>query len=544
MIVAVLAMTVTLLQPAPARAQLFLEKNAAGWEQALKDGKDGRARRNAVFALGKLGKSAVGAVATLKKYLREDTDATVREAAAFALGEIGRESLRAADDPDVLEQLAKSLKEDKNEMVRRSAACAIGNFGTSAKSVRAQLEAALTDTSKEVKQNVAWALGRLGPETVPALRKALKVDDPLVRRDAAGSLGQLEPAAARPALPELLDCCKIENSELRLAALGVLVKIVGPKNKDAIADILPALKDSDLEVRQNAALALANIGGTEAAPALPILLDALQKGDTDLKNQAAAAIGNLGPAAESAVNPLINLLSAPDPTLRRNVVLALGGIGAKAESAIPALIRLIANRKEEKEVRKQAAVAMNQIGVCDAARKVVPDLLEVMQDPADNGEVRWRITWALRVYNQELRKMDDVLRAFVKVLQEQARPESKMLRYDCAYMLGMIKEDESPKEVLEVLLEFLKDKDVTLYKETSVQTTGSSAETKAGTANVKEIGYEDGRAMAIQALEAIGPEVVRRRPDVVRQLRAIVDNPDTLPDLKKQTKALLAKVTK
>ena len=152
--------------------QSFLGKNGAEWEQALKRGKDARSRRNAAFALGKLGKDGAAAAATLKNCLQQDGDATVREAAAFALGEIGRQSLRVLDDPDVVDVLAKALK-DSDPLVRRSAACALGSFGASAKSAQAALEAALGDASALVRQNVAWALGRVGPETVPSFRQAL-----------------------------------------------------------------------------------------------------------------------------------------------------------------------------------------------------------------------------------------------------------------------------------------------------------------------------------------------------------------------------------
>ena len=48
--------------------------------------------------------------------------------------------------------------------------------------------------------------------------------------------------------------------------------------------------------------------------------------------------------------------------------------------------------------------------------------------------------------------------------------------------------------------------------------------------------------MAIAALTEIGPEVIMTRPDIVRELRAVAANPGTVPDLKKKTKELLAKL--
>jgi HEAT repeat protein len=557
-LVAALVLAAAIVQAGPARAQLFLGKNAADWEQALRNGKDARARRNAVFALGKLGNSGAPAVASLKKCLREDKDASVREAAAFALGEIGRQALSIRDDPDIVDVLAKSLK-DANPLVRRSAAYALGNLAKDAKPAQAALEAALADGEAIVRQNVAWALGRVGPGTVPSLRKALQDKDNLVRRDAADSLGHLNAEILRnappdmptpelpgkAALPELLACCQDPTtSELRFAALRVLIKLVEPGDKKSAAAILPALKDDDMEVRQNAALALANIGGPDAAPALPVLLDALDKGDPDFKQQAAAAIANLGPDAVAAVPALIKLLSDPSADLRRNVVLGLGGIGPKAESALPAVAKLVTDPKEDKNVRMEAAVTMNRFGPGPAARKTVPDLLRVLEDPADDGDVRWRITWALRVYKDDLTEIPGVLPAFVKVLSEKPRRQTKMLRYDCAYLLGMLLGEKTPKEALDVLLEFLKDESIVLYDRTAVQTSETGTETNVGKAKVKELGKGDGRMMAVTALIEVGPAVLMTRPDIVRQLRAIGDNPDTVPELKKKTKTLLAKLVK
>jgi hypothetical protein len=50
-------------------------------------------------------------------------------------------------------------------------------------------------------------------------------------------------------------------------------------------------------------------------------------------------------------------------------------------------------------------------------------------------------------------------------------------------------------------------------------------------ANVKEEGKGDGRVMAVQALMAIGYARVSKRDDIVKQMKVIAANPETLPDL-------------
>lgn len=523
-----------------ARAQTFLGRNAADWERQLKDGKDAKSRRSAAFALGKLGSSAFASVGGLKKALREDKAASVREAAAMALGDVGRGALKALDDPDLVEALVQALAKDSDPLVRRSAALSLGKFGPDGKSALAALEAAVDDANVTVRQNAAWALGRIGAASVKGLKKALKDSDVLVQRDAAASLGQLDPEEARGALDELVACCKIDNSPLRIAALSVLNKIVTSDDGKFAAAIRAALTDSDLEVKQNAALTLANIGGTEAAPALPILLEALRDGDAELKPQAAAAIGNLGAAAASAVNPLIKALSDPDKELRRYAALALGGIGESAEPAIGPLVKLLANPAEYDQARIDAGVALAKIGPRKEAEDAVPSLLRVLENQKDDPHVREKIVWALRVHKLNLANFPGVFPAFAKVMVEDKTDKNTMLRYDCGYMLGVLQGPEAPDKVLDVLLEFLKNDTILIYKGKAVAV-GKSAgvESKGSSTTAKDEGYGDGRVMAIQALGRIGADRVVRRNDIVMQLRAIHANPKTHSELKEKTKELL-----
>src|SRR5262245_51566830 len=110
---------------APISAQGFLGKSALTWTQEL-DRPEESARRNAAYALGKMGIQSVPVIPKLLKRLREDASAKVREAAAFALGEVGKESAKAAVSQDLVAGLTQALKDD-NHLVRRSAAYALGS---------------------------------------------------------------------------------------------------------------------------------------------------------------------------------------------------------------------------------------------------------------------------------------------------------------------------------------------------------------------------------------------------------------------------------
>jgi HEAT repeat protein len=531
-------------------AQDFLGKDAPAWERELNDAKDPRARRNAAFALGKLGGQASLCVGSLKKHLLEDSSAEVREAAAYALGEIGRESLNVFDDPTLVTALGTALSKDAEPLVRRSAAVALGHFGSSAQPVLATVQQAINDSSPIVRQNVAWALGRISPKTVPNLRRALQDSDLLVRRDAAGSLAQLKPAEARPAVDELVGCLSVGNSEVRLAALNVLIKILGPEDAKAAPRLREALKDSDLEVRQNAALALANIGGAGAAPAVPILIDAIQHGESNLRRQAAAAIRNIGPDAAAAIPMLKKGLADPDREFRQYAAMALGGIGPRAYTAVPDLVNMVANPNEDKDVRAAAATALSRMNPAEAdgndrepmmrlLEGSVPRLLEVLEDTKNPIRVRERVIWALRVHNVRLAELKGVIPTFTKVIYERLTPETRLIHYDCAYLLGVLQGPEVRDKVLDLLTDFLKDKDFVLFKSTEVKAGGAGVETPGGRTNVADVGQGDFRIMAIQALERIGRDRIMGRTDLIRELRAIVADPQTVPELKERTQKLL-----
>jgi HEAT repeat protein len=523
-----------LLLPASGTAQTFLRKDAGAWEKTLNESKVADQRRNAAFALGKLGSTAAFALPSLKKHLKED-EPKVREAAAFAIGDIGKESLKSLDDPTLIDALAAALK-DSDALVRRSAAYALGNFGPGAKSAQATLEAVLAgDPSPAVRQNIAWALGKIGPETIDSLKAALRDADPAVKRDAAKSIGLFKEEVAKKALPELIACCEVNNSSVRSAALNVLYNILDESNAAAAPSIAKALDDPDVEVKLNAALVLSNVGGKQALRAIPILMDALkQKSNKGLRSSAAVAIYNIGEEAYETVPTLIQVLSDDDLDLHSDVALALGGIGRKAEAAVPALVKVVANPKEKDKARVEAAKALGKIGPVPAAVEAVPTLVRVLADPGTETKIRERVIWALRPHYANRPTIPDlpgVFDAFIKILSEPKTEQSRMLHYDCAYMLGVLQKDKAPEKVLDTLKDFLHDKTIFIYRGAQGSTGTTGSEVQKGEANVKEEGKGDGRVMAIQALLRVGYSRVGKRADIMKQLRVIAADPETLPDM-------------
>ncbi len=552
------------LAPHFAGAEDFLGKTSFEWLQTL-ESKKWQDRRDAAFALGKLHSTA--AIEKLVDTVRRDSSGQVREAAAFALGEISHNS--GSGRADLSKALIAALS-DANPQVRRSAAVALGYIGDP--SAIQPLSRSFSDGRNRdqptVRRSIAWSLAHLGPDAIPTLRQALRDRSPLVQRDAAAlkeaiDNGILTPADVRPLRSELLKCCRTENREVRKKALQVLARILDEQDKDAIPTLRRVIQEkgayNDREVKLNAAFALANMGQA-AGDAVPVLRSALARGQIQERRQAAAALGNFGEEAASAVGDLITALNVVDDKVRENAAIALGGIGEKAASAVPKLVKMVARNTETETARAAAADALSEIGLVKAAIDGVPTLTRVLADPESPPAVRERIMWALRVHKRALAKMPIVLDTFRKVLTEKpsiklwdknrdftldagersrANEDVKMVRYDCAYMLAMLKEAETSKLAMDVLLEWLRDEGTEIFTGTDVKTGGSSVESGSGKTTVEQMGKGDARVMVAQALRVIGPKRIKARRDIVDQLRRLAANRQIDSELRVQAKRLL-----
>jgi HEAT repeat protein len=569
------ALAIAILAPGRAAPQAYLGKSPAEWQRQLTT-KDPRARRDAAFALGKLGRDADDAVGDLLKLLQGDSDKGAREAAAYSLGQICR---RGRTAPEVLAALCKIVSSDGDGTLKRSCAVALGYCASDSGLVREALGKALEDKQfPGVRQNAAWALGEicLRSEALPLkeLRKGLQDEDKLAKRDAALALGKIlspqighDEASERQrlaqvreqadkAVRDLLACATHDYLELRKAALGALANLPLEEHKAAAVPVLAAACNNDtedLEVRVNAALCLANIGGEEALPAVPVLRSALKNGDIELKRLVALTLRQLGPTAKPALDDLCRAMTHPDLELRMNAAYGLGGLKFEGHDAVPDLVKVVCNSKEDYRVRVAAAMSLQTIGGCEQATKAMPDLVRVLDDPKQPPKVRERVLWALRVHKQSLKDNEPFIAALKKILTEPGlgsksdvtgAPTGKMLRYDSAFLVSVLKGREAPDEALDVLKEFLHDNSIRIYKgvQTVATSTGSEG-SKSGPGKVIEKTSEDGRIMAIDALGQVGNDRVQARQAIVDQLRAMsVDNSPFEPNIQKAAKELLQKL--
>lgn len=181
------------------------------WE-ALHD-HDAGVRRQTAWALGMIGKDALGPERSPLATLLFDVDPAVREAAAMALGLTG-------DTQAGIELLLERLQEPGTPAdSKRLAAASLG--GMEARSAVTGLTRLLADQDARVRRWAIAALGEIADEqAVKPLGMLLAKDpDPGVRLEAAFRLGKFGGAAARPALTTAL---KDANEDVRrVAAAGL-----------------------------------------------------------------------------------------------------------------------------------------------------------------------------------------------------------------------------------------------------------------------------------------------------------------------------------
>lgn len=323
-------------------------------------------------ALRSIGPGAADAAPVLMAALKDD-DGVVRLFAAETLRKIDASDKMARVLVPVYIDLSKGPKRGfRTESIR-----ALGAIGPEAKDAMKTLRDALQDADPVIRSEAAETLGWIGQAdaaVIDDLTAALK--DPRVRRAAAFSLGRLGPASA-PAIPALLDAARADLS------CGEALRQIGAKSVPAIRDAL--LKDKDTaRVRERLVEILAGFGPA-AADAAPALILILKNGDPEVREDAVVALAAIGPQAKPALPTLARSLNAAwvkamakidapaslpywteallehrDPAVRLAIAQSLGEMGAAANKAMPTLARVV-REDASPYVRAAAAEAIKKI---------------------------------------------------------------------------------------------------------------------------------------------------------------------------------------
>src|SRR5579884_1632391 len=241
-----------------------------------------------------------------------------------------------------------------------------------------------------------------------------------------------------------------------------------------------------------------------------VLRQVLKSQDSAVQETSAARLAELGPKAQPAVHDLTVTLANPEnPIKLRNLAaLAIGRIGAAAQPAVPTLAKML-NSSEPLEVRQAAAESLAKIKypLNEAALPAIIKAIEKDQDV----RVRQFCAVALAAVNpvEKFHKLG-ADRALTKLLMEKG-DESSNLRFDVARTLASVLRDKAPDKTVEVLLRFLENDKVKVYRGTDIKLNDGRAVPQANLG-------EDARFLAAEALGMLGSKAAKR-PEVVAALR-------------------------
>ncbi len=229
---------------------------------ALKTG-DTATRMEAANTLGFRREHAAEAVPTLVNALKDNYE-PVRRNAVYALGAIGTSAVEPLGDILDAEKEAFEM-----EPILHICDAAHGLAAVGASAVPT-LIAALKDERENVRASAAYALGEMGPvatEAVDGLTLLLTDTSEEVRQHATSALGMIKMPTSKtvPALVRVLE--NPEDTDLAFFAAQALTRI-GPDATEAIPALREALMSESAYVRGFSSEALSRIGTTEALQAL------------------------------------------------------------------------------------------------------------------------------------------------------------------------------------------------------------------------------------------------------------------------------------
>ena len=230
--------------------------------EALKT-EDPNARMKAANELGFMRTDAAEAVPALVEAL-EDGYEPVRRNAIYALGAIGKPAVEP-----LIDALDSEKEAFEMEPILHICDAAHGLAATGASAVPA-LITALEDERENVRASAAYALGEIGPvaaEAVDGLVALLTDESEEVRRHATSALGMIKVPVLKtvPALVKVLE--DREDTDLAFFAAQALTRI-GPDATEAVPALGEALMSESAYVRGFSSEALSRIGTAEALQAL------------------------------------------------------------------------------------------------------------------------------------------------------------------------------------------------------------------------------------------------------------------------------------
>jgi len=419
-------------------------------------------------------------------------------------------------------------------------------------------------------------LTQVGAEAHVALAplvRALGDSDPATRRKAVVILGQIGPAASKPAFAGLLNLLRDPDAEMVEATAATLGKLGKPPV--TVTELRPLLRDKAMPVRRYA-LGLVTEMGAEAAEAAPELLAVFTDDKVvELRRQAIQMLLKVQARGKANLDAYVKGLKDPDGMLAELSVKALADLGLEG-GALPGLLQAL--QSDNAMVSKTADEALGGLKLRKQDLALVVPVLKNKSDAvrlrilecllplgAEAAEAVPAVSQVLGETKGEPR--DQALRLIAAIgpparaagpaVAELLKDEDRSLRLEVAVVLSRIEADEI-KLAIPPLVRMLRIEDPTDEKlleerkkvsEVLVQMgkpairgliSAVESEFFGGNPNLP-IGMIKGHARlaAIQALGEIGQ---KHRSSEILQLLARVEGTDPFPPVKQAARELRVKL--
>lgn len=395
-------------------------------------------RREATVALQPLGQVARGAATSLIQILANHTEPSeLRLDAIGALSRLGRDGRVPTS---ILLSIVKNRGEPSD--LRLKSAQVLGSTVID-ESVVNELTDLISDGRQipALRAAVITSLASAGETAQVATPILLRIlanshEDPELRRRAAQAIGTIRPL--QDAVPVMIEIVARQNEDAELrASMAYSLGLMGSRASAAVPTLREILvsPDAPLPLRRQAAFALLVIR-RNATGVIPALLEIVrdQSADFQLRRTATSALAAIAYDSNAAIPEVIttfvSLLSDPreDPQIRASAAGALGQSGGSSTAAVQSLmvaaknspealtlrqaaisalteiarthyvttlpellIQILDDKKEQKELRQQAA---NSLATIDS-KGVVPELIRVLAQSSDEPEIEAAIVDAI-----------------------------------------------------------------------------------------------------------------------------------------------------
>lgn len=380
-------------------------------------------------------------------------------------------------------------------------------------SQQARQASAIADLTKQLASDDAatraaaardlWRSGTDAAPALPALVAALSDTDPLVRAYAARAIGATGKADT-PAVAALSKALLDPDRRVVVSAADALQDIL-PDPQLLGESAMRALSANDARLVEPLIETLA-AGGERS---VPMLIEALNNEEN--RYWAALILAEIGPAAAPAIPALMETLKDKRPEVQLQALVALGQIGAPAASAVPAIGKFLSDDTPP-GVRYSAAFALANIG----DEQALPELtkLKDCSDPFLKTVAAWGIA-----------RVDDspaVIGESVTTLVESLQSSDRRVRQLAARALAELQPDR--ELVRGQLFRAMADADPT------VKANVADAIASLGPAAVERLTSalqeSESRALALDALERLGPQARGAVPAIVALIKELQQSGD------------------